>query len=499
MPTTAVATRQKTHCWPKVTGAKGREFQSFSKHVLAINVETQDETISLREHRTPLRAVGVNTMPTGKRVQRSVDARTNTKRTPFQSVDPGIDLQGMMRVYKLKIIVALSLVVFLGGMGLQFSLFQKIDRHTRNATALEIHDSSQLPRKPQPTAPLKPSLGRCAINLYGLPRAFESLVLPSLIKNVIRTNAGYHCDYFVHYYNLTHEDSGRSGAGGVLDPHEVRHLTHAVKRYDEDGKGQVAVEYTFDEEEYFWTRYKPLLNRIHNTTDKNGKYLYFPWKAVTYKYPITVDNIIKMWHSIEQAWNLMEAHAKKEKIQYSRVAMLRSDVVYMTPIDIWETERSGVRDTENKVAVIPGFGKHPVSDRIIYGPHDAVSVWASNRFRSLDTHVRWIAKNRPGWGMHSEKFVNFTLLPAIRETGARVAEHETMCFFRSRSDETVWINDCDGPPEVSSREIRKHMNLDRRQAVEDVLGRKCPGQVYRITRMFSALDCKRDSAVQDTQ
>lgn len=69
---------------------------------------------------------------------------------------------------------------------------------------------------------------------------------------------------------------------------------------------------------------------------------------------MTVDNIVKMWHSIERAWDLMEAHVQREGIQYTRVAMLRSDVVYMTPIDIWETERMGVRDRTNNVAVIPG-------------------------------------------------------------------------------------------------------------------------------------------------
>lgn len=69
---------------------------------------------------------------------------------------------------------------------------------------------------------------------------------------------------------------------------------------------------------------------------------------------MTVDNIVKMWHSIEQAWNLMEAHAERENVRYKRVAMLRSDVVYMTPIDIWETEKMGVRDRANNVAVIPG-------------------------------------------------------------------------------------------------------------------------------------------------
>ena len=74
-----------------------------------------------------------------------------------------------------------------------------------------------------------------------------------------------------------------------------------------------------------------------------------------------------MWHSIEQAWNLMEAHAQTENIKYTRVAMLRSDVVYMTPIDIWETEKMGVRDTENNVAIIPGtYERTRVSPALVW-------------------------------------------------------------------------------------------------------------------------------------
>lgn len=69
---------------------------------------------------------------------------------------------------------------------------------------------------------------------------------------------------------------------------------------------------------------------------------------------MTVDNIVKMWHSIEQVWNLMEQHAQQAHITYDRVAMLRSDVVYMTPIDIWDTGTWGTVDQHNQVAVIPG-------------------------------------------------------------------------------------------------------------------------------------------------
>eukprot|EP00977_Amphora_coffeiformis_P021406 scaffold9279_cov159-Amphora_coffeaeformis.AAC.6 len=418
-----------------------------------------------------------------------------------------------VRLSDIRIILMVCSAVFIGGISLQVSLFRRISQQHRNATAIHGHTKrTDLQHQPPSvaTAPRpQQDLGRCAINLYGLPRAFGSLVLPSLLKNVIQreyqnketaammcwtSNAAYQCDYFVHYYNLTREVSGRSGAGGLLDPHEVRKLTNAVRKYQADA----TVEYAMDEEEDFWNKYRPLLKRIHNTTDFKGRYLYYPWRAVTYKHP-TVDNIVKMWHSIEQAWNTMEAHAQQENIKYTRVAMLRSDVVYMTPIDIWETEKMGVHDTGNNLAIIPGFGRYPVSDRIIYGPYKAVEQWSTSRFTSLDRHVKWVLKNAPGWGMHSEKFVYFTLLPNVRETGARVADHETMCFFRARSDETVWVTDCDGSPSVASPEIYKHLNKNRRQAVEEVIGRPCPGEIQKMTIHFSSLDCKSDSVTKKTR
>ena len=88
------------------------------------------------------------------------------------------------------------LALFLGGMTLQLSLLYKISQHHRNATSTTIHDpigsqqqqqqQQQLPSSTATTPISQQELGRCAINLFGLPRAFESLVLPSLLKNVIQ-------------------------------------------------------------------------------------------------------------------------------------------------------------------------------------------------------------------------------------------------------------------------------------------------------------------------
>lgn len=335
----------------------------------------------------------------------------------------------------------------------------------------------------------------CAINLFGLPRAFESLVLPSLVKNVILPNAPYYCDYFVHYYNMQQEEAGRSGGGGLIHPQEVLLLERAVQQatwlVNRDAK--VTVRFAVTEEADFWLKYQPLLDRIHHTMDdQTGKPLYFPWKAKTYKNPVTVDNIIKMWHSIQEAWTTMSQH----ETQYIRVAMLRSDVVYMTPIDVYEYP--------DKV-VVPAFGRHPVSDRIVIGPAVAVEVWATQRFPALERHVQYIKTHDPGWGLHSERFMNYTIFPAMakalgRERREAIVEHPTLCFFRARADESVWVSDCD-----DSRDSRQNTALhsvrqnimkdsgssDIKIAVEKVLSRRCPGQVTRISTTVKTLDCAR--------
>jgi len=332
---------------------------------------------------------------------------------------------------------------------------------------------------------------RCAIAFFGLPRAFESLVLPSIEQNVIQPNAAYHCDYFVQYYYLTDEPSGRSGGGGHINPDEILQLKQAVLKANTDPKRQPTVAFVMDKEEDFWKQYSPLIHKIRTFNDTQGRFLYYPWKARTYKHPYTTDNIVKMWHSLQSAFQIVETYQEKLNVQYTRVAMLRNDVTYMTPIDIYQTKK-GIQDTENRYAVVPGFGRHPVSDRIIYGPYKAVKIWATERFQRLEEHVQSILRNMPGWGMHSEKFVNYTLFPAIRATGTTIVEHDILCFFRARADESVWITDCDGAPGVSLPSIGQNLGSDRKGAVERVLGRPC-GQTRRLTYTVTTLDCKRDN------
>jgi hypothetical protein len=351
-------------------------------------------------------------------------------------------------------------------------------------------------RDPNDLLWITPPEGRCAINLFGLPRAFQSLVLPSLIQNVIRPNVAYNCDYFVHYFNLTQEAAGRSGKGGRLNTSEILLLEQHVQREAPPGQRRPHVAFLVEQEEDFWKNYEALIYKTRVTPDSEGMPLYYPWKEKSYEYPGTVDNIIKMWHSIQSSWLLMERHATGHDTKYTRVAMLRADVMYATPIDIYrlddDNNNAGARasasvsfDRENRYAVVPSFAKYPVNDRMIYGPYAAVKIWAAERFARLETHVQSILKEMPGYGMHSERFLNHTLFPAIREVGIEIHEHQEMCFFRVRADETVWVSDCDTGEMALARSTLEW----KKKVVERLIGRQC-GNVIAVNYRVRALDCK---------
>jgi hypothetical protein len=314
--------------------------------------------------------------------------------------------------------------------------------------ALQQHSLGR--KRPTSVTQSAPSvIGPCAINLYGLPRKFKALVLPSFVKHVIEVNAKYQCDYFVHYYDRREESDYRGadrGRGGSIDPEEIKLLTEQVmkaqnRRVTDAVRNPVVVDYIKDTEESFFERYESLLARIHTErTGANGKPLYIPTSEKESFPNATLVNIVKMWHSQQAVWNLMEPVLTGNTRHYSRVAMFRSDVLYVTPIDIYQLP-DGSADYDNQFAVIPNFGNFPVNDRMIYGPADAVQIWAAGRFQRLAEHVQRVANT--GDGIHPEKFLYHTIFPAIRDAGVPVlAATERLCFLRVRSDASVRIGDC---------------------------------------------------------
>jgi hypothetical protein len=252
-----------------------------------------------------------------------------------------------------------------------------------------------------------------------------------MIKNVIIPNIHYDCDYFVHFYNVTYEPPSRSGKGGPIMPEDVYLLREAVHRIAvRAGRQLPHVDFALDTDERFERTHVDLLQKIR----KPGRNP-FRWK----NFPIqTHVNIIKMWDSISAGWDFMKEYASLQNIRFDRVAIMRSDVVFLTPIDIFKSAPDGIFDTFNNQSVIPGFAQYPLNDRMFYGPYEATEIWATGRFSRLHDFV--YNMSHP---LHSERFLDVKILPAIRARSISVVSDPSICFWRARADQSMWI-DCGG-------------------------------------------------------
>ncbi|KAG7345784.1 hypothetical protein IV203_033315 [Nitzschia inconspicua] len=330
---------------------------------------------------------------------------------------------------------------------------------------------------------------RCAINMFGLPRSFRDHVLPSLVENVIKVNARHDCDYFVHYYNKTEESSSRSGIGGSIDPNDVlllRQAVHQVYQSMNTTSYLPRVHFVSDTDDDFYQARNDTIFFIdempkrHNLTEN-------PYYTTRSGYDHnTLINILKMWHSQTKVFQLMEATGKKATTArtsktskssspyYTRVAMLRIDVIYMTPIDVfrvpndlapkrydifntdlgasWYHPLEGpinrsdyyFQDDKNTHVVIPGFASHPINDRMIIGPYKAVKMWATERWNLHPHYITLIQKRHylKRFGLHDERFLSHLLMPLMRRKfKVPIMVDRNLYFLRVRADGSIWILD----------------------------------------------------------
>jgi hypothetical protein len=294
------------------------------------------------------------------------------------------------------------------------------------------------------------SASSCAILLFGLPRSFKLFVLPSIIENIIIPNLDNNCDYYLHYYAVISEGQNRGGEdGGQINGNDVFLLEDAIRqtyKRKTAGKAIPHISITNSTIGEFENARSQAMHLYETALDENGEYLYFPYKALSWEYPHTLRNMIKQWHSIDAVWHHMEKNAKLLKRKYSRVAMLRNDVMYVTPFDVYQLS-DNERDVDNNHFVIPDWANYPINDRMVAGPCDAVKIWATERFERIESHVQNYPE--PGWGMHSEKFLNFSIVPAMlnasshSSSGYAMDQNRNICFLRARADGSVWIEDCE--------------------------------------------------------
>jgi len=316
--------------------------------------------------------------------------------------------------------------------------------------------------------PPQHSSGHCALLFFGLPRSYETIVLPSIVRHVLKPNQ--HCDVYAHSVIREEEDPGRSGKGGTIDPNALFLLKDQVFN-----TSHVAI--VTDTEEDFWYKYNDTLHKYRTKRGKDGKLIYYPWKLKEYK-PQTVDNIIKQWYSIESVWNLMEQEAKKLNKTYETVGMFRSDVFFATPIR--------VSQRKSREAVMAGFALYPVNDRMIYGPYDAIKIWATRRFERFENEID---KMPPGQALHSETILDRIIFPAMqRATSVQVTSNANICFFRVRADESMWVNDCLRARTPGAGTLRNPKWVGRqKKMVETILGRSC--KIRPLTRLINQLLC----------
>lgn len=324
-----------------------------------------------------------------------------------------------------------------------------------------------------------PIQNRCALCFFGLPRSYQSMVLPSIEKNVLIPNARHNCDVFVHYFHQSEEAQGRYNDGGKIDPTEIDLLKVAVnsahRSYQSSSSPHSPVpviKFVNDTNEAFLSKRNHELWRYHKVYDKEGDLLYFPWKKLSWD-KSSLDNLVRQWHSIDSAFHLMEHHANLHNFTYTRVAMLRNDVMYMTPIDVMQLDNETL-DTENKHFVLAPFANYPVNDRMIYGPYEAVKVWSTKRFDLVEERVQ--NSENAGYGMHSELFMNESIIPAMEELGYSKHLNPDICFVRTRANSVALIDDC-----IAKGETRGMRETDRQKLVEDIIGRSCGSSSFDST------------------
>jgi len=97
-----------------------------------------------------------------------------------------------------------------------------------------------------------------------------------------------------------------------------------------------------DTVESFEMKHQSIIQQIVNTMDEKGFPMYFPILDKTIVFPNTTLNMLQAWHSIESIFRLMEEHEREQQqydphhwTNYTRIAMLRANVVFMTKIDIY--------------------------------------------------------------------------------------------------------------------------------------------------------------------
>lgn len=200
-------------------------------------------------------------------------------------------------------------------------------------------------------------------------------MLPSIRKHILHINPG--CHIFLHTYNVSTVTNPRNQEREApLDPNEVFLFKEATRIFVEN------------------------VDDFHRQQNLTKFRQYFPNRK-GWVYPTSLDNMIKQWHSICQAWKIMVVHEELSRsnntvgeFRYERVGLFRSDVLYVNDIDIMDGD-----------ATTTLFNNQPryMSDRLFYGIRNHSKRWACGRFEHVEEYLKtkFGQVNR----LHSESFL----------------------------------------------------------------------------------------------
>ena len=284
----------------------------------------------------------------------------------------------------------------------------------------------------------------CALIFFGIGRSFEETTLPTIKKYVIEANRS--CKVFVHTYK----------GDSLRDAKKLSSLTY------HDSKA-IIIE-----------REKDFKNQ-RNTTYFHQ---FFPTSSKAWKFPRSMDNMIRQWHSINKAWDLMVDFENQRQLNFDRVGFFRPDVLYTHPISI---------EDEDELAVIPSMTYKATkwigfNDRMFYGSREFAEIWASHRFDNVEKYIQWqeseslrhndIMHNLRG--LHSENFIRYLL--TIH--GRCPLKFKNICFKRVRSNGKIFNKDCNHLRSHDDGNAFRNGNKSNFKSDEaDLMSRWAPGVI----------------------
>ena len=90
--------------------------------------------------------------------------------------------------------------------------------------------------------------------------------------------------------------------------------------------------------------------------------------------------MIQQWHSIHSAWKVVEQSEIANNKQYDTVRVLRSNVVFVTPVPI-EGYTQGI--------TFLAFARTPCNNQLACGERDDMQIYAAERLEDHMELVNW--------------------------------------------------------------------------------------------------------------